>query len=150
MDLKSRLDADLKAAMKAGEAVRRDTLRMVIAAVKNRAIEVGGANTVLDDDAVMAVVLNQVKTRTDSAEQYDAAGRADLADKERAEIEVLQGYLPQQLSEDETRAAVERAIADTGASSKADLGKVIKAVMAAHKGQVDGKQVQRLIAELLS
>jgi uncharacterized protein YqeY len=130
VDLKSRLDADLKAAMKAGEALRRDTLRMVIAAVKNRA--------------------NQVKTRTDSAQQYDAAGRADLADKERAEIEVLQGYLPQQLSEAETRAAVEKAIADTGASSKADLGKVIKAVMAAHKGQVDGKQVQRLIAELLS
>ena len=98
----------------------------------------------------MAVVLNQVKTRTDSAQQYDAADRADLADKERAEIAVLQGYLPQQLSEDETRAAVEKAIADTGASSKADLGKVIKAVMAAHKGQVDGKQVQRLIAEMLS
>ena len=96
----------------------------------------------------------QKHAELDSTEKVAAELRTQAAelraDKERAEIAVLQGYLPQRLSEDETRAAVEKAIADTGASSKADLGKVIKAVMAAHKGQVDGKQVQRLIAEMLS
>lgn len=150
MGLKDQLDADLKEAMKAGDALKRDTLRMVIAALKNKAIEVGGAGTVLDDAQVLSVVMGQVKSRTDSAEQYDAAGRTDLAEKERAEIGVLQGYLPRQLTEDETLLAVRKAIEEVGATSKADLGKVIKVVMAAHRGEVDGKLVQGLIARELA
>ncbi|HIG87068.1 MAG TPA: GatB/YqeY domain-containing protein [Planctomycetes bacterium] len=150
MGLKEQLEADLKEAMKAQEVVRRDTLRMTLAAMKNRAIELGGTATVLDEDQCLAVVLNAVKTRKDSASQYDSAGREDLAATERAEIAVLQGYLPQALSEEETKAAVEAAIQTVGADSRAQMGQVIKTVMGAHKGSVDGKLVQRLCAELLS
>jgi len=150
MGLKEQLQADLREAMKAGQVVRRDTLRMTIAAINNKAIEIGGTSTVLDEDQCLSVVLNAVKTRKDSATQYDAANRDDLAQVERAEIAVLEGYLPQAMSDEETKGAVEAAIQSTGATSRAQMGQVIKTVMAAHKGSVDGKLVQRLCAELLS
>ena len=146
MSLIDQLNTDLKDAMRAGDALKRDTLRMVLAAMKNKRIEVGAE---LDDAAQMGVLQSAVKSRKDSAEQYAQGGRPELAEKEEAEIRVIEGYLPQQLGEAETRAAVEKAVADTGAASKQDLGKVMKAVMAAHKGVVDGKTVQRLAAELL-
>ncbi len=149
MSLYETIQNDLKTAMKAGEAERRDTLRMVVSAIKNKAIDTGGDRGDVDDETVMGVLLSAVKSRTDSAEQYAAAGREELAAKERAEIAVIQGYLPQQLSEDETRDLVEKTIAEVGAESKQDLGKVIKAIMATHKGQVDGKLIQRLAAERL-
>jgi uncharacterized protein YqeY len=144
--IEERIQDDMKAAMRAGETLRRDTLRMVVAALKNRRIELGRD---LDDQAVLGVLTSAVKTRQDSAEQYDSAGRPELAEKERAEIAVVQAYLPSQLSEDETRAVVEAAIAELGATTEQDLGKVMKAVMARHKGAVDGKTVQRLAAERL-
>jgi uncharacterized protein YqeY len=146
MELLERLQADVKAAMRARDDVARDALRMVVAAVKAREID---SDQALTDEDVLGVVRHAVKTRTESAEQFEAAGRAELAAKERREIEVLSRYLPRQLSEDETRALVEGAIAETGAASKRDLGKVMKAVMAGHRGEVDGKLVQRLAAELL-
>jgi hypothetical protein len=150
MGLKEQLEADLKEAMKAGETVRRDTLRMTLAALKNRAIELGGTATVLDQDQCLAVVLGAVKTRKDSASQYDDAKRDDLAKIERAEIEVLQGYLPKALSEEETRAVVQAAIESSGATSNKQMGLVMKVVMGSHRGSVDGKLVQRLCGELLS
>jgi len=144
--LQERISSDLKDAMRAGETLRRDTLRMVLAAMKNRRIDLGHDLTEADE---LAVVTNSVKTRTDSAEQYAAAGRPELAEKERAEIRVIQAYLPQQLGEAEVRRIVAAKIAELGATGKQDLGKVLKAVMAEHKGAVDGKLVQRLTGELL-
>jgi len=146
MDLLERLQADAKEAMRARDEVARDALRMVIAAAKGKQID---SDRELADEDVLDLVRHAVKTRTDSAEQFEAAGRAELAARERREIEVLSRYLPRQLSEADTRALVERLIAETGAASKRDLGKVMKAVMAGHKGEVDGKLVQRLAAELL-
>ena len=149
MSLYETIQNDVKSAMKAGDTERRDTLRMVVSAIKNKAIDSGGNRGEVDDETVMGVLLSAVKSRTDSAEQYEAAGREELAAKERSEIEVIQGYLPKQLSEEETRALVEKTIAEVGAESKKDLGKVMKAIMATHKGQVDGKLIQRFAGELL-
>ncbi|MEZ6002836.1 MAG: GatB/YqeY domain-containing protein [Planctomycetota bacterium] len=149
MSLYEQINEDLKTAMKAGDAQRRDTLRMVIAAIKRTLIDSGGERNGADDETVTSVLLNGVKSRTDSAQQYEAAGRPELAAKELAEIEVIQGYLPKQLSAEETEAIVRNAIAEVGATGKQDLGKVIKAVMASHKGQVDGKAVQQLAAKML-
>lgn len=149
MGLIETINADMKDAMRAGDTLKRDTLRMVIAGFKNKAVEPGRKSPQLSDEEALGVVLAAVKSRKDSAQQYDEAGRDELAEKERAEIAVIEGYLPKGLSEEETQAAVERAIAETGAASKADIGKVMKAVMAAHKGQVDGKAVQQLAARLL-
>ena len=144
--LETQIQDDMKSAMRAGETLRRDTLRMLIAALKNERIDKGAD---LDEDSVLAVVRRGVKSRKDSAQQYRDAGRDELAEKEEAEIAVLEGYLPQMLDEAATIAAVEVAIAETGASEKCDLGKVMKAVMAAHRGLVDGKLVNRLAGERL-
>jgi hypothetical protein len=147
MTLLDQLSEDVKEAMRAGENLRRDTLRMVLAAMKNRRIEVGED---LDDDQQLAVLLSAVKSRTDSVTQYEAHGRQDLADQERAEIEVIQGYLPQQLGEEETAEIVRAKIAELGLTSKKEMGQVMKAVMADHKGALDGKLVQRLAAQELA
>lgn len=144
--MRERIENDLKDAMRSGDTVTRDTLRMVIAALKNARIEAGKD---LDEGQVVGVLQSAVKSRRDSVDQYRAAGREDLAAREEAEIEVVSRYLPRMLDEAETREVVARAIAESGAGSKQDLGKVMKAVMASHKGQVDGKLVQRLAAELL-
>jgi uncharacterized protein YqeY len=149
MTLKEQLEADVKQAMRDGDTLKRDTLRMVLAGVKNKAIADGGAGHELDDAGVLDVIAKAVKSRVESAQQYEQAGRDELAQKEAAEIEVLQGYLPKQLSEAATKDVVQAAIAETGAASKADIGKVMKAVMASHKGQVDGKLVQQLAGQLL-
>ena len=127
--------------------MRRDTLRMLLAALKNKRIEIGED---LDEPAQLAVLTSAAKTRADSAQQYDAAGRPELADKERSEIEIIQAYLPRQLDEDEVRAIVEAKIAELGVSSKKDMGQLMKAVMADHKGKLDGKLVQRLAGERLA
>lgn len=147
MTLQDRIEADLKDAMRAGEATKRDTLRMILAALKNKRIEVGAD---LDDAAQLAVLTSAAKTRTDSAQQYDDAGRPELAEKERAEIAIIQDYLPRQLDEGEVRAIVEAKIAELELASKKDMGRLMKAVMADHKGTVDGKLVQRLAGELLA
>lgn len=140
------LQADVRQAMRAREELVRDTLRMVLAAAKSREIESDGP---LDDGEVLELLRHAVKTRTDSAEQFEAAGRTELAVKERSEIEILSRYLPRQINEDETRSLVQRLITETGATSKRDLGRVMKAVLADHKDVVDAKLVQRLVAELL-
>jgi hypothetical protein len=137
----------MKAAMKAGDALTRDTLRLVIADIKKREVDLGKD---LSEDEELAVLQKGVKSREDSVAQYDAAGRKDLSDKERAEIGVIQRYLPRMLGEAETRAIVQQALVKLGVSAKKDLGAVMKAVLAEHKGRVDGKLVQRLAGELLA
>lgn len=146
MVLKERIEQDLKDAMRGGDTLTRDTLRMVLAALKYKRIDVGAD---LDEAQELDVLGQAVKSREDSAEQYARAGRADLEQKERAEIEVVQRYLPRRLSEDETRGIVQRLVAELGLESKKELGVLMKAVMARHRSQVDGKLVQRLAAELL-
>jgi len=146
LSLQDTLQGDLKQAMREGDATARETLRMVLSALKNRRIELGRD---LDEAEELAVLSKQVKTRQDSAEQYDAAGRAELAQRERDEIAVVQRYLPEELSEERTREIVAETIASLGVDSKAAMGQVMKAVMAEHRGKVNGKLVQRLAGELL-
>ena len=147
MKLLAKLQEDLKDAMRARDVTTKETLRMTIAALKNRRIEAGED---LDEGTELQVLTKQVKSREDSVEQYEAAERKDLADKERAEIEVLRRYLPEQLSEDAVRTLVEKVIADQGLSSKKEMGQVMKAIMAEHRGKVDGKLVQKLASGLLA
>ncbi len=146
MSLQERMQRDLQDAMRAGDVLRRETLRMCISALKNRRIELGAA---LGESEEVQVLTKAVKTRQDSAEQYAAAGRQDLATKERAEGEIIQAYLPRVLSEAETRSLVQRYAKELGIASKQDLGRLMKAVMAAHRGEVDGRLVQRFAGELL-
>lgn len=145
-----RLGADLATAIKAREAVRVDVLRMAKAALKNREIE---KRAPLDDAESVRVLQQLVKQREDSAAQYRSANRPELADKESAEIVVLKGYLPQDVSDDEIGAAVEAAVAETGAAGPKDMGKVMKAALAAlqKSGQaVDGKRVNEAVRKRLA
>ena len=132
--------------MRERDELRRETLRMVLAEVKNKRIELGRD---LEEPEVEATLQRCVKSRQDSVEQYANAGREELAAKERAEIEVIRAYLPEQLSADDVRAAVAEAIREAGATSKKDMGAVMKALMASYKGKIDGRLVQRLVGELL-
>jgi uncharacterized protein len=147
MSLLETLSADVKTAMFAKDTRTRDTLRMLLAGTKNLKIELGRE---LQDEDVQACVLRAVKTRKDSLEQYEGAGREDLASIEREELAVLEKYLPKALTEVELRAIVVDAIAAVGAESKRDMGKVMKHVLATHQGAADGKIVSRITGELLS
>jgi uncharacterized protein YqeY len=146
MKLTERIRAELTQSMKARDAARTSTLRLVQSALKNEQIEKGHE---LSDEEAIAVVRRAVKQRQDSIEQYTTGNRADLADKERAELRILETYLPQQMSAADVERAVQDAIAATGATSKKDSGKVMKEVMAKHKGELDGKTVQEIVARLL-
>ena len=149
MPLLTRIEADLKEAMKSKNEVVRDTLRLVTSEMKNHAIKLREKGKELDETEQLAVLARCVKQRRDSVEQYENAGRNELADKEKAEIAVIEGYLPAQLSEAEAREAVQAAIAESGASSMKDMGAVMKVLMAKYKGQIDGKAAQGLLKELL-
>ena len=143
MSLEQTLTADIGAAMKARDALRLSALRMLKAALMNKNVEKGRA---LEPGEELQVVSSLVKQRRDAIEQFTAGGRVDLADKERAEITVLEGYLPPAASQDQIEEAVAAAIADTGASGPKDMGKVMKAVMAAFPGKtVDGKAVNEAV-----
>ena len=148
MSLSEQIVSDLTAAMKAQDAQRTSTLRMVKAAMMNRKIEQGSE---LSDDDVQKLLRSLVKQRRDSIEQYEKAGRQELVDKEAAEITVIEAYLPQAASADEIEAAVGAAIAEAGATSMKDMGKVMKAVQAALAGKnADGKQVSEIVKAKLS
>jgi len=155
MSLKDRLQADVKSAMRENDTLKRDTLRMVLAALqeeKGELVRLGKLklDEELSEGAALAVLAKNVKTRADSAEQYARAGRADLAERERAEIGVIEGYLPKQLSEDEVHTVVRETIEGLGVTEKSGLGQVMKAVLAKYKGQVDGKLVQQHANEILN
>ena len=146
MSLTEQLQADMKTAMREGDAHRRDTLRMAIAAVQNAAKD---KRDDLTDEEALSVLTKQVKTRRESIKAYTDAGRDDLAARERAEIDVLGPYLPEQMGEDEIRALVAEAIESTGASSPRDMGRVMGALMPKVKGRADGKLVSGIVnAEL--
>jgi uncharacterized protein YqeY len=132
MSLKATLQDEQKAAMRAKDKFRLGTLRMLLAAVKQ--IEIDERIT-LDDDQILSIIVKQVKQRKDAAEQFTAAERQDLADKELAEIEILEAFLPQALSEQEVASLIEAAIAQTGAAGMQDMGKV----MGILKPQVQGR-----------
>ena len=148
MTLNAKIVSDLTAAMKAKDADRLSTLRMVKANLMNRQIEKGGE---LTDEEVTKALQSLVKQRRDSIEQYNNAGRSELAEKEAAEITVLEEYLPQAASADEIDAAVTAAVAETGASSMKEMGAVMKAVAAKLAGKsVDGKTVSEAVKSKLN
>ena len=143
MTLKDRIIADMTAAMKAKDAARTSTLRMVKAAIMHREKEGGDA---LTDEDVTKLLRSQMKQRRDSVEQYQKAGRQDLADKEQAELAIIEAYLPQAASQEDIDQAVANAIAETGASSMKDMGAVMKAAMANLAGKnADGKAVSEAV-----
>lgn len=146
-DLKTRLQQEMNAALKAREKVRLAALRMLAASVKNREVELGQEVT---DEQFAEVAGREVKRRKEAAEAYEKGGRQDLVDREREEQAVLESYLPAQLSEEEVRALVDEAIQATGASRPGDMGKVMGHVMGKAKGRVDGATVSALAKERLS
>jgi uncharacterized protein YqeY len=148
MSLKTQIISDMTAAMKAQDAARTSTLRMVKAAIMNREKE--GSGEISDED-VLKLLRSQVKQRRDSVEQYEKANRPDLADKEQAEIAIIETYLPQGASQEEVDQAVAAAIAETGASSMKDMGAVMKAAMAKLAGKnAYGKMVSETVKAKLS
>jgi hypothetical protein len=147
MGLKERITSDMTAAMKAREAGRLSTLRMVKAAVQNREIEKGGE---LSEEELTKALQSLVKQRRDSVEQYEKAGREELAAKERAEIAVIEEYLPRAASREEIERAVDEAVAETGASSLKEMGALMKAALARLAGRnADGKVVSEVVKSRL-
>src|SRR2546421_11292781 len=143
MALKDQIIADMRAAMKAKDAARPSTLRMVKAAIMHLEKEDGDA---LTDEDVMKLLRSQMKQRRDSVEQYQKAGRQDLVDKEQAELAIIEAYLPQAASQEDINQAVANAIAESGASSMKDMGAVMKAAMANLAGKnADGKMVSETV-----
>ncbi len=138
MDLLERISEDMKQAMRAGDTLARDTLRMLKSEL-----------TRPDAPDAMSVLAKAVKSRAESADEYDRGGRPELAEKERAEIAVIERYLPKKMSDDEALAAVRAVAAEIGATDKKDLGRLMKEVMARHKGVIDGKLASALAAKVL-
>ncbi|MBC8125649.1 MAG: GatB/YqeY domain-containing protein [Gloeobacteraceae cyanobacterium ES-bin-144] len=133
------IQEDIKTAMRAKDTVALNALRALKSALMNAAIEKGNLSIMLEESEVLAVVRKQIKQRLDSCEQFEKAGRAELATTEKAEIEILTHYLPAALGEEELAAIIEQAVADTGASGKADMGKVMKRAQELAEGRADGK-----------
>ena len=147
MTLKQQIISDLTASMKAQDASRTSTLRMVKASIMNREIEKGGE---LDDEEMSKLLRSMVKQRRDSVEQYEKGGRQELADKEHAEIAVIESYLPKAASQEEIEQAVSAAIAETGATSIKDMGRVMKAAQAQLTGKnADGRLVSETVKSKL-
>ena len=144
--LTERIRADMTAAMKAQEKERLSTLRMLQSALKNEQINSGHE---LSDEEAMTVIRKAVKQRQDSIEQYTNAGRTELADKEKSEMELLKTYLPAEMSDEELERGLREIIASTGAQSKKDMGKVMKEATARYRGRVDGKKIQEIVSRLL-
>ena len=149
-DIATQLPEDIKTAMRAKDATALNALRALKSALTNAAIEKGSLSTVLDESEAMAVVRKQIKQRLDSIEQFEKAGRAELAATEKAEIEILSRYLPAALTEEQLLAILEQAVADTGATGKADMGKVMKRAQELAEGRADGKVLSAAVMKRLS
>lgn len=147
MPLKEKLESDVKAAMIAKNDVTRDTLRLVLSELKRLELQEGKTIT---PEIEQDVLLKAVKQRNQSIDEFEKAGRADLAAKEKSELAVIQGYLPSSLTESETIDAVKAVMSELKLNAKKDMGTLMKAVMAKHKGQVDGRAVQKILGELLT
>ncbi len=147
MSLKERITEDMKVAMKARETAKLAAIRLILAAVKQKEVD---ERIVMDDAAVVAVLEKLTKQRKDSVAQYEAAGRADLADAEKAEIAVIAAYLPEKMGADEMAAVVDAAIAETGAKSGADMGKLMAVLKPRLAGKADMAEVSKLVKSRLA
>ncbi|MDY6848042.1 MAG: GatB/YqeY domain-containing protein [Geoalkalibacter sp.] len=147
MSLTEQLNAAMKEAMKAKDSLRLGAIRLIRSAIQNREIEEKGA---LDDQAVIGVLSTLAKQRRDSIDAFRDSGRTDLAEKEQRELEVIQEFLPQQLDEAQIEAIIEEAVAQTGAESPRDMGKVMKIVVPRTTGRADGRLVSEKVKERLS
>lgn len=149
--MREAINEALKQAMKAREAARTGTLRMISAAIKDRDIEARGRGRErAADDELVAALSKMIRQREESAKLYDEGGRPELAAKERDEIEVIRGFLPKQMAEDEIRAAAQAAIAEAGATSARDMGKVMALLKSRHAGEMDFGRASAIVKGLLS
>jgi uncharacterized protein YqeY len=149
-ELSQQITEDMKTAMRAKDTVALNTIRMLKSSIKNAAIEKGGADAELDDTEISNVIRKEVKKRQDSIEQYEKAGRDELAEQEKVEIEVLNRYLPEPLAEEEIAKIVDEAIAEVGATSRKEMGQVMKIVQEKTAGRADGKTLSRAVMSKLS
>lgn len=147
MDLKQQLQNDMATAMREGDVTRRDTLRMVIAAIKQEEVD---QRVELDNAGVEAILTKQAKQRRESIDDAQKADRLDLVADEEAELAIIEGYLPQQMTEDEIRVVATEVITDMNASGTQDMGKVMGSLMPELGGRVDGRLVSQVVRELLS
>ncbi len=149
MTLQERIDSELKDAMRAKDAAKLGVLRMLKSAIKNAAIEKGGASATLDDAEATQVIRKQVKQRQDSIESFEKGGRPELAAKEKDELAILNAYLPQAMDAKELENAVRAAIAETGATSRAQMGAVMKVLQTKLAGRADGKTLSQEVQRQL-
>jgi uncharacterized protein YqeY len=147
--MRARITQDVKDAMKAGDKARLSTLRLITAAIKDRELGVGGPATEVGDAEVVAILQKMVKQRRESIATYEKAGRTDLADQEKAEIAILEGYLPKQMDEAGVKAAVSALIAELGAAGPKDMGRVMGALKERYAGQMDFGKASGVVKELL-
>jgi uncharacterized protein YqeY len=149
--LRDQINEQVKVAMKAQDKLRLSTLRLVNAAIKNAEIEAErGGKPALSDDDVVGLMQKMIKQRQESVEIYDKGGRQELADQERGEIEIIRGFLPQQMSEAEAKAAIAEIVKDTGAAGMKDMGKVMAALKQRHAGTMDFGKASALVKGLLA
>ncbi|GIP51688.1 MULTISPECIES: GatB/YqeY domain-containing protein [Paenibacillus] len=146
MNLSERLNEDMKQAMKSQDKFKLSTIRMVRATIKNLEIDL---KRPLDDNEVLDILSREIKQRKDALQEFEKAGRDDLAANVKAEAEIIAKYLPEQLSEEEIKVIVQQTIQETGATSKAEIGKVMSALMPKVKGRADGKLVNQAVQQLL-
>lgn len=149
-DTATRIPEDIKTAMRAKDSIALNALRALKSALMNAAIEKGNLSIVLDESDVLAVIRKQIKQRVDSCEQFENAGRTELAATEKTEIEILSRYLPAALSDSELVAIIERAVTDSDAIGKADMGKVMKRAQELADGRADGKLLSAAVMKRLS
>jgi uncharacterized protein YqeY len=147
MSLVEKIEKDVIEAMKARDAVKVSTLRMLKSALGNYLIQ--AKKDKAEDSEVLGIITKQAKQRRESVDSFEKAGRKDLVDKEKAELAILESYLPKQLTDDELRAAVQSAITTSGAQTSADMGKLMKILMPIVQGKADGKRVQEFVKALL-
>ena len=147
MSLAEQIEKDVIVAMKAKDAVKVSTLRMLKSALGNYLIQVKKDKA--GDPEVLGIITKQAKQRRESVESFEKAGRKDLADKEKAELAILEAYLPKQMTDEELKAAVQEAIVTSGAKGPADIGKLMKVLMPGIQGKADGKRVQEAVKAIL-
>ncbi|MDK2820083.1 MAG: uncharacterized protein PWP31_48 [Clostridia bacterium] len=145
--MKDKITKDMKEALKNKDKIKLQTLRMVLSSIKNEEIN---KQKSLSDEEILQVIQRETKMRKDSLEQFTKGGRDDLADQTKRELEILEGYLPKQLTEDELRSVIEETINEVGAESNKEMGKVMGALMPKIRGKADGKLANKLVKEMLS
>lgn len=150
MNLQEQITEDYKAAMKSGDTTRKMTLSGLRAAFKSAEIDARGTDKIVDDGTFQAVIEKEAKKRRESIEEFTKAGRTDLSDKESAELEVLKAYLPEQMTDEELQAIVGEVVAQTGASSPKDMGRVMGVLVPRLAGRADGKLASKLVREALA